>query len=116
MSTDWPVWADAATVILGAVALFGIVGWCLRHGLGVARKIMQFLDSWLGEPPRDGLPGRPGVMDRLTSLEETSALTAQTVAAIQAELPKNGVPLARKIDALWTKHLSDEERAREETH
>jgi hypothetical protein len=30
------------------------------------------------------------------------------VSAVVAEMPKNGVPLATKIDALWSKHLAEQ--------
>lgn len=111
---NWTLWAQIATVIIGTATLFTILGWCGRRLFNFGRKVGEFFDSWLGEPSRDGLAERPGVMQRLTTLEANTAVTRETVEAIQAELPKNGVPLSIKIDRLWQKFVSDEERAREE--
>lgn len=33
------------------------------------QNVSNFLDDWAGEPPRQGYRGRPGVMQRLESLE-----------------------------------------------
>lgn len=34
------------------------------------RKLQQFLDDFQGEQDRPGVPGRPGVMKRLETLED----------------------------------------------
>jgi hypothetical protein len=33
------------------------------------RKIDRFLDTWNGEPERDGLPARPGLVERVIAIE-----------------------------------------------
>ena len=41
-------------------------------GKPVARawlKVEKFLDTWNGEPERDGLPARPGLVDRVIAIE-----------------------------------------------
>ena len=41
-------------------------------GKPVARawlKVDKFLDTWNGEPARDGLPARPGLVDRVIRIE-----------------------------------------------
>lgn len=50
--------------IIGSVAAF--IRW-----LGVRlRSLDNLLDDWNGEPPRPGVPGRPGVMKRLGDIED----------------------------------------------
>lgn len=53
----------ALATIVTAVYLGG--RWMLR----TLRKLGDFLEDWSGEPPRPGVPGRPGVMDRLARIE-----------------------------------------------
>jgi hypothetical protein len=51
-------------VVLGALVRFVIQPlWRLTIKTG------HFLDSWNGEPARDGLPARPGVVDRIVAIE-----------------------------------------------
>lgn len=32
-------------------------------------KVERLVDAWAGEPERDGLPGRPGIVDRIIAIE-----------------------------------------------
>lgn len=58
----------SAGVALG-LAVMGIIGWGLRWGWKVLRRVSHFLDDYNGQPARDGMPARPGFMARLTTLE-----------------------------------------------
>ncbi|GAA1749347.1 hypothetical protein [Nonomuraea bangladeshensis] len=49
----------------------------LAGGITVVTKLVRFLkkmgdavDDWQGEPARHGVPARPGVMERLATIEE----------------------------------------------
>ncbi|MBI1757969.1 MAG: hypothetical protein HYR62_01855 [Actinobacteria bacterium] len=53
----------AGSVGAAAVLFFATVTW--RR----LRRLWLLLDDWHGEPPRPGVPARPGVMVRLASIE-----------------------------------------------
>lgn len=58
--------AGAIGVLAGAVSGLALGGrWMIR----TLRKVDRFLEDWNGEPARDGVPGRPGVMARLAHIE-----------------------------------------------
>jgi hypothetical protein len=69
-----PGWVAAITGL--AVAVVTVLGWAARSGWRVIRRTMHFLDDWLGEPERDGLDAKPGVMARLQSVEDLVARVA----------------------------------------
>jgi hypothetical protein len=63
-------WLNALIV----VTIFGGAEEVVRRVIGkpVARvwfKIERFLDTWNGEPARDGLASRPGLVDRVIAIE-----------------------------------------------
>lgn len=62
----WVTAAAALATALGALLLY-IGRWLLR----ITRRAHLFFDDWDGEPHRPGVPGRPGVMQRLATVEET---------------------------------------------
>lgn len=53
-----------AGIIIGALVRF-----VFRPLWRLTVKTGHFLDSWNGEPARDGLPARPGVVDRIVAIE-----------------------------------------------
>jgi hypothetical protein len=66
-----PAWLTAATALAAAVA--GLAAWAIRWTWRVLTRITRFLDDYFGEPARDGVPARPGVMSRLQAVEESLA-------------------------------------------
>ncbi|MEU8055722.1 hypothetical protein [Microbispora bryophytorum] len=62
--------------------------------LGVLKKLSNVMDDWNGEPEREGVPGRPGVMKRLASIEDRQT-------TIEAELhPNHGSSLRDAVDTV----------------
>ncbi|MFD6128583.1 hypothetical protein ACFWC2_14715 [Streptomyces diastaticus] len=60
------VWAGALTVLGGLVA----AGWRgVRGALRLAGRVDDFMDDWAGQEERPGVPGRPGVMERVGAIE-----------------------------------------------
>lgn len=64
-----PAWITAA-VALGT-ALLGIFAFCARWAWKLLMRIVRLLDDYFGEPEREGVPARPGVMVRLKSVEDS---------------------------------------------
>ncbi|WP_245881648.1 hypothetical protein [Streptomyces milbemycinicus] len=61
------VWGGAVS----ALAAVGTVVWRgLRGVLHLGRRVNQFMDDWAGEEARPGVPGRPGVMARVSAIED----------------------------------------------
>lgn len=75
----------AATAIAGGLTVF----WKLFK---LMKRLGDFFDDWHGEPERDGVPERPGVMRRLATIEEKQV-------TIEAELhPNHGSSLRDAVD------------------
>ena len=74
----------AAAAILAGMAVIGrSVAWLIS----VLRKLARLVDALTGEPPGPGEEkGRPGVLDRLASIEGGQIKTAEVVAALEARL------------------------------
>ncbi|MCY0957759.1 hypothetical protein [Streptomyces sp. H27-H5] len=83
------VWAGAFTVIAGVVGVL----WRLLRGLvRTAGRMDQFMDDWYGEPPRAGVPARPGVLERVGEIEAR-------LARVDHELhPNDGQSLRDAVD------------------
>lgn len=61
------VWGGAVTILAGV----GTVVWrAVRGMVRLAGRVDDFMDDWAGEPARAGVPGRPGVMERVSAIEE----------------------------------------------
>lgn len=76
-----PEWLGSMTVaqlaiIAGSLATIGTVLWKLWRAIRpVFRGVQDFLEDWNGEPARRGVPGRPGVMERLADVEDQQKRT-----------------------------------------
>ncbi|MFH8577100.1 hypothetical protein [Streptomyces zaomyceticus] len=83
------VWGGAASVLaaVGAGVWRGI-----RGALRLHRRIDQFMDDWAGEEERPGVPARPGVMERVSGIEER-------LSRVEHELyPNSGGSLRDAVD------------------
>lgn len=81
---DW----QALGVVAGAlVAVLVVLAWTargMRRMWHLMRKANRWLDQALGEPPRDGQPGRPSLMQRVEGLERQVAEVKTAVDEHQA--------------------------------
>lgn len=74
---EWLAWVAGIVAAVGGI----IVG--MRAAGRAVRRANHFFDDWFGEPPRPGQPARPGVMERLATLEGR-------VEGIEGQLKPNG--------------------------
>jgi hypothetical protein len=81
-------WISALTTI--AIAVGGAAVWAGRYGWRVISRTTRFLDDYFGEPASGGLPGRPGVMARLQSVEQLVTKVAEDVSRVAQETRPNG--------------------------
>jgi hypothetical protein len=104
--------SEALTVASMLVAMLAVLGglaavgrWAWQTGA----KMTRLADGLLGEPPGPGAPnGRPGVLDRLTGIDDTirqihdsqQRLEAR-VSFVEAQMrPNGGTTMADKVDRI----------------
>ena len=72
-----PGWIVA--VIAAATTAAGLGAWLMKWAWNTITRTGRFLDDYFGEPAREGMAARPGVMGRLQSLEDKlSAVLSET--------------------------------------
>lgn len=104
-----PSWFTSLTVgqilgwalgVLVVVVLFTKIWRTIRP---VWRGVREFLEDWQGEPERAGVPARPGVMERLHTIETDVTGLKTQVAAVDHELhPNSGKSLRDTVDSIQT--------------
>lgn len=90
--------AGLVTVMLTALAGLGVGGrWLWR----TARKFTTFVDDWIGEDPRPGLPeGRPGVLATLYGLKTDAAAARAEAVAARVETAAELAALRERVTAI----------------
>lgn len=116
MSNSTNLLSNAASIAIAGGAVLGGLGFLSRKAWRGIQRWTRFLDDYEGSPARVGVAARPGVMERLEGLESNQNETRQVLStqseqldAIVGELPKNGQPMAKKVDQLWAKFVADGE-------
>ena len=72
MSAEWA--AVLAAAVSTAVAVSAKWLWpVVRLAWRSLNRTQDFFDDWNGHPPRPGVPERPGVMARLSAIEDIGA-------------------------------------------
>lgn len=62
------------TAVSGTLAGMGIIwGFMFRPVRKMVRRLGQFFDDWFGEEARPGVPRRPGMLERVSTLETGQA-------------------------------------------
>jgi hypothetical protein len=97
-------WAIVAGVCGGiAVLAAGTAGlvYLTRPMRRLAAAVADFLADWRGEPARDGVPARPGVMVRLAEIQETQADHGLRLSKVERELsPDGGRSMRDRVEAV----------------
>ncbi|MFD3848207.1 hypothetical protein ACFWVB_20240 [Streptomyces microflavus] len=83
------VWGGALTILGG----LGAVLWRAARGVvRTGRRMNEFMDDWYGEGPRPGVPARPGLMERVSGMEDR-------LSGVEHELhPNDGGSLRDAVD------------------
>lgn len=103
MSAGVEVFVEVCAAVAAAAVLAGVpLIW------RIGRRTKQMYGDWQGEPARPGIEARPGVMERLAAgdrhfqvIDANIAELTATTQKVLDELPKNGIPAAVKLDALY---------------
>lgn len=98
----------AVTIWGGLAALAGVLGFLWRKVWPALRRFSHFVDDFVGEEERPGVPARPGVLERLQTLEEA-------LAEVRYHVQPNGGRsahdrLVARVDAmaaLLNEHMTD---------
>lgn len=74
----------------------------------VIRKFVAFLNDVAGEEARPGFPARPGLFDRIQSIEMTQVAMSEKVQAVHHELfPNSGKSLRDQTNRIESKVSTD---------
>ena len=91
-SGNTPAWISA--LVAASTLALAVLTVLLRMGWNVVTRTRRLLDDLLGEPARQGVPERPGVMARLQGLtDEVAKVRAQVI-------PDDGASLRDAVDRL----------------
>ncbi|MDX3237193.1 hypothetical protein PV392_16245 [Streptomyces sp. ME03-5709C] len=83
------LWGAVAAALAGIGALaWRVVRWAVLLG----RRTNQFIDDFYGEEARPGVPARPGLMERMSGMEERLAAVYHEV------FPNDGGSLRDAVD------------------
>ena len=85
----WTAGGITAVVIV-STAIAGLTAWALRWAWRILSRTTRFLDDYFGEPAREGLPARPGVMARLQKVEDIAI-------EVRTEMQTNGGTTLRDV-------------------
>ena len=89
-------WVAAACAVVSLV----LARWPGRWIWRLLRGTMRFLNDWTGEPARKGVDTRPGVMERLQSVEKI-------VTEVRAETRPDGGPSMRDVVHQTSRDVAD---------
>jgi hypothetical protein len=85
-----PEWLAAFVALI--VAVCAAIGWGLRWAWRILRRTVHFLDDYGGQPAHDGMEAKPGLMARLTTVEEALAKVVSEMS------PNHGQSLRDRVD------------------
>lgn len=89
------------TLIAIAVTVAGTSGgiWAfVKKVLPLLRRVVHFLDDWLGSPERSGKEAQPGIMERLQGFDQVLSVHTRHLEVVLHELfPNSGGSLRDEV-------------------
>lgn len=85
-------WIRVAPWLVAAVLLVMLAVWAVRKVAPVLRKLGHLVDDLVGEPARPGVAARPGLMERMTAVEDKTEIIRHEM------FPNSGKSLRDKLD------------------
>lgn len=81
-------WLSSVTVaeVIGSLIALGVLIGGLKWIVPVLRNLRDFLEDWRGEPARPGKDARPGIPERMQSIEQTQANLSEAVGAVRKQV------------------------------
>lgn len=94
--------------VLFIVAIFTAVSVFLWKAFPIVKKFIVFVNDVAGEDARPGFPARPGLFDRIHSIETTQNAVADKVDRVHHELfPNSGKSLRDQTNRIEQKVSAD---------
>lgn len=84
-----PSWITDLIPVAPWVAAIAVLAWVGFKIFPSLRKIMHFIDDVAGEPARPGVDARPGLMERVTSIELKQDEQADALEVVRHEVTTN---------------------------
>lgn len=84
-----PTWLTDLIVLAPWLAAVGVLVWVAVKVWPFVRKISHFIDDVAGEPERPGIPARPGLMERLATVEAKQDEQGDALAVVRHEVTTN---------------------------
>lgn len=91
-------WQALCGAVLVTAAVLGLMVRGLRRMWRLASKVNRWLDQVLGEPADGDKPARPGLMDRVASIEAAQREQNTRLTGIEATQREQGATLADHVE------------------
>lgn len=82
---DWLA-ALTAVEILGGLSALGVLGMSLKWVVPILTGLRDFLADWKGEPARPGVEARPGVPERMKTIEDEQRRQSGDLSAVRTQM------------------------------
>lgn len=103
-----PGWVGDLTVaeIVAWLAGLGAVGYGIKRLWPGLRRLVHLFDDLAGTPGRPGVEARPGLMERLASVETTQESMAGQIKAINHEVHANSGKSLKDVATQTADHVN----------
>lgn len=98
-----PAWITDLIPLAPWIAVLAVLVWVVVKVWAPVRKFMHLVDDLVGEPERAGVPARPGLMERVQSIEhEVTTNHGSSLKDAVKELSDSVTELHTSVDIVQT--------------